>query len=457
MIAKSVAPDKPGQLPASTEIRPADALQGADTTGTNDDDPASVTLPMVGAIPPIDTRDRSDGGRLDRTAWAYDFGRRSDLTKPERAVLLYLVHRAGPQRFFECADSETIIGEWTGYARKAVGTAIKGLIQKGAIAQVRSGKGGNPITSKYQLRGNQTSWRINEKPNHPNVSPGDIDLSQCVPETHPMCPGDPIHPVNPYLPVVDSPEEESTTTGYGHPPEVAAEAALLSSDSFQKSDNPVCDWENDSGEPCDTAKFRNEDCCLAHLVATWWKNPETGELELGATWTKGIRVAIRWYSTHPDSLVEQIADLREEQESRAEAEANARIIRCVGCRETPVADYGQQCESCIERDRWRMAELGRQRAEDAVLLSPTHLRFRAAARELGRVRGTKFNIGALMRDVPGDKAELAGATLHLPFRGSTNRDRFADEYAIHEGVILETIAKHLPGVASIETRLLEGE
>ena len=132
--------------------------------GSFDDNPASTTLPMVGAIPPLDTRDRSDGGPLDRMAWVYEFSRRHDLTKPERAVLHYMAFRAAPQRLFQCDDSEDQIGEWTGYERHSVNRAIKGLIRKGAVYQTRSGKGGHPDASRYRLRGTETWWRVADSP-----------------------------------------------------------------------------------------------------------------------------------------------------------------------------------------------------------------------------------------------------------------------------------------------------
>ena len=85
------------------------------------------------------------------------------------------------------------------------------------------------------------------------------------------------------------------------------------------------------------------------------------------------------------------------------------------------------------------------------------MRWQAAVKELGRLRGNDYSIGALLRDVPLSGVDLDGGTLRLVFRHESNLDRFNAEYDGMAGAILETIAKHLPGVASLETRLLEGE
>ena len=189
MITKSIAPDKPGTSPESTGIGPVDSPEDAGATGTKDFHTDGHQLPDPGIAhqtAPIDTRDRSEGGHLDRTAWAYDFARRHQLTKPERAVLLYMVHRASPQRLFQCDDSEEQIGEWTDYQRKAVNRAIKRLVASGAIYQVRKGgkgKGGEGYSGRYRLRGNETGWRVNGTTAKSNAT---RSPSQCDPESKSM-------------------------------------------------------------------------------------------------------------------------------------------------------------------------------------------------------------------------------------------------------------------------------
>ena len=327
MITNSIAPDKPGTLPASTEIRPVDSPEGAGATGTRDFHTDGHHLPDPGIAQqtaPIDTRDRSEGGHLDRTAWAYDFARRHQLTKPERAVLLYMAHRAGPQRFFQCDDSEEQIADWTDYERKAINRAIKGLINKGAIYQTRKGKGGNHVASRYRLRGSETDWRVEGTPDNPNGTPGYIGDSQwdsgvhwngsngtpgdsqCDPESVPMRPGVPYHPDNhPLLPPVVSSENDETTTTTTREVEAAkAESSLSSSDSQFKKDEP--DVSNDFNRPnvcenCEAPTFREHRLCIPHLVDLFWP-------QLGPTWEKGPRAATRWYNENPDDFAEQLQE-----------------------------------------------------------------------------------------------------------------------------------------------------
>ena len=370
MITNSIAPYKPGPRPASTEIRPVDSPEDSSATGTRDFHTDGHQLPNPGIAQqtaPIDARDRSEGGHLDRTAWAYDFSRRHQLTKPERSVLLYMAHRAGPQRLFQCDDSEEQIADWTDYERKAINRAIKGLINKGAIYQTRKGKGGNHVASRYRLRGSETDWRVEGTPDSPNGTPGGIgdsqrdskghgnaanetpedigdsqwdskghgnaanetpgDIgdsqwdskghgnaanetpgdSQCDPESFPMRPGVPYHPINhPVLPpVVSSKNDETTTTTTRERESTKAELSLSSSDSrFKKDESEVSknlDHPNVC-ENCEATTFRDHHLCIPHLVDLFWP-------QLGPTWEKGPRAAIRWYGQHPDDFEEQIREL----------------------------------------------------------------------------------------------------------------------------------------------------
>ena len=324
-IPKPAAPDKPGQHPASTEIGQVSYPKDAGTTGTRDFQTDGHQLPdpdIAQQTAPIDTRDRSDGGHLDRSSWAYDFSRRHHLSKPERAVLLYMAHRASPQRLFQCDDSEEQIADWTDYERKAINRAIKGLINKGAIYQTRRGKGGNHVPSRYRLRGNETAWRVEETPdtpnetseaignpqwdsgghwNAPNGTPGDF---QCDPESIPMRPGVPYHPDHhPVLPPVVSSFDETTTTTTPDTKLGQAKSSLSSDSQFENHRISISNPPDPSKtcENCDEQTFRSYRWCIPHLVGLFWS-------QLGPTWTKGPRVASRWYKNHPDDFEEQLRE-----------------------------------------------------------------------------------------------------------------------------------------------------
>ena len=327
-IPKPAAPDKPGPRPASTKIRSVISPEDAGATGTKDFHTDGHQLPdpdIAQQTAPIDTRDRSEGGHLDRTSWAYDFSRRHQLSKPERSVLLYMAHRAGPQRLFQCDDSEEQIADWTDYERKAINRAIKGLINKGAIYQTRKGKGGNHVTSRYRLRGSETDWRVEGTLDNPNGTPGDIGNSQWDsgghwnaanetpggsqwdPESVPMHPGVPYHPViHPVLPpVVSSKIDETTTTTTREIESAKSESSLSSSDSRFENNGPEVSKDFDHPnvcENCEAPTFREHQLCIPHLVELSWP-------QLGPTWEKGPRTAIRWYGAHPDDFEEQIREL----------------------------------------------------------------------------------------------------------------------------------------------------
>ena len=397
MITKSIAPDKPGTSPESTGIGPVDSPEDAGATGTKDFHTDGHQLPDPGIAhqtAPIDTRDRSEGGHLDRTAWAYDFARRHQLTKPERAVLLYMVHRASPQRLFQCDDSEEQIGEWTDYQRKAVNRAIKRLVASGAIYQVRKGgkgKGGEGYSGRYRLRGNETGWRVNGTTAKSNAtrspsqcdpeshgdsvnatrspsqcdpeshgdsvnatrSPSQCDLeshgdsvnatrspSQCDPESKSMRPGVPHHPDHhPVLPPVVSFKDETTTTTT-HSAEPTQHESLLSSHSFSQKryEEP---GRTETAEICEDCgketSFRNHDLCVRCLTKLFWP-------QLGPTWEKGPRAAARWYASHPDDFDEQLREAAVEvfEESR-DPEADQELISAAPSAPPPDLGGGTFC------------------------------------------------------------------------------------------------------------------
>ena len=231
-----------------------------------------------------------------------------------------------------------------------------------------------------------------------------------------------------------------------------ADHGLLSSDYFQKSDTTVCIWEKNSGERCGAVVFRDFGSCLAHVVETWWENIATQELGLGRTWEKGIGVAVNWYAKNPDALVEQIAAL---QDKADDEDAKNRCAKCGEPFDANLMNYQNsgRCLGCT----FQRQETAPASEPDLENLSEIYLRFRAATRELGRYNGSKYNVGALLRDVNSSAIESAGETLRMPFRHHTYLNRFNGEYAEHGDVILEYIGKHLPGVTTIETTMLEEE
>ena len=282
--------------------------------GSFDHDPASTTLPMVGAIPPLDSRDRSQGGHLDRTSWVYEFSRRHNLTKPERAVLHYMAFRAAPQRLFQCDDAEDQIGEWTGYERHSVNRAIKGLVRKGALLQTRQGgKGTAHETARYRLRGAETNWRVVGVERGSDGTPGSIGdssmelrvPSQSIPMepgVRPMEPGVPpdgtrsstppvIPPGSPPVPSPDKSGEGNTTTTW-EKTVVATKSSLSSLKKDPEQQFPShCD--------CGIKLYPDFSKCITCLV---------DQFHLADTWEKGRAAAVRWYRQHPDEFKEQLRE-----------------------------------------------------------------------------------------------------------------------------------------------------
>ena len=270
-------------------------------------------------------------------------------------------------------------------------------------------------------------------------------------------------------PTAENVNDKETDSTVVVPP--VAPLAQAEAPSESKSRDGACRWQLEDGQKCGTAVLGDYFECLPHVVEIWWADPETGALELGKTWEKGISAAIRWYSRNPKELLRQVASL--ESKAEAEEEANhcakcgqtfddnrmnyrdsgkclgctfrpAATTLCFACEVTPVSRLGEPCQNCMDADDATRAE------------TPDNLRWLAAVKELGRMRGDNFNIGSLLRDVPLSGVEAVDVTLRLPFRHESNLARFNAEYAAHAGAILETIAKHLPGITTIETTLLEG-
>ena len=71
---------------------------------------------------------------------------------------------------------------------------------------------------------------------------------------------------------------------------------------------------------------------------------------------------------------------------------------------------------------------------------------------LGIVKGEKYNLGALVRDVRPENAVQDRETLTLLFTHADNLERFNAEYVTNQAIILDAIAKHIPGVTTVETR-----
>ena len=70
-------------------------------------------------------------------------------------------------------------------------------------------------------------------------------------------------------------------------------------------------------------------------------------------------------------------------------------------------------------------------------------RWQATVRALGRCKGKKFNLGALLRDCRVDAVSLEGDTLVLPFSHQTNMERMQEEMEEPNGhrLVTESIAK----------------
>ena len=336
--------------------------------GSFDHDPASTTLPMVGAIPPLDSRDRSDGGHLDRTAWVYEFSRRHNLTKPERAVLHYMAFRAAPQRLFQCDDAEDQIGEWTGYERHSINRAIKGLVRKGALMQTRpGGKGIDHQPARYRLRGVETDWRVQGVDGKADGTGSSIgqeteasmelrvpsEQASMEPGVLPMEPG--VLPdgtrsstppgLPPGLPPVVSPDKSAETTDTTTRKETSAQAAS----SLSLAD-PYSEPENLNLCGCGEARFENFRECLPCLV---------DRFQLADTWEKGRSAAVRWYRQHPDEFIEQIREAAADMGAKISSPGSeGEVISDVPSSMQPPPDQGGgtfRCDRCGENASFDVA------------------------------------------------------------------------------------------------------
>ncbi len=70
-------------------------------------------------------------------------------------------------------------------------------------------------------------------------------------------------------------------------------------------------------------------------------------------------------------------------------------------------------------------------------------RWLATVRALGRCKGKKYNLGALLRDCRVDSVSLEGDTLVLPFSHRTNMERMQEEMEDPNGhrMVTEAVAK----------------
>ena len=372
MVTNSTAREKPGPRPASTGIRPTNSPEGAGTTGTRDDNPSSVTLPMVGAIPPEERRERRTGGPLDRASWARTLGQIYQLTTNQRFVLRVLTDFSDASGV--CWPTWGTLAAETGLGRRTIARCIDSLVAVGAVAIDQSGRGTDK-GNRYQLAGGLQRWMIqtstpkvaephlSESPNIPTMQAKGVTVAplesgkrandarkgvtvaplesgkrangarkgvtvaplESGKRANDARKGATVTLITPELTLELSGSKEPDNNRDNNPGDVTANAVLLSSDSFQESDNASCDWENESGKLCGGGVFLDFGSCLTHIVQTWWQNPDTGDLGLGASWKKGIGVAVNWYSKNPDALVEQIAAL---QDKAAAEDAGSRCRNC---------------------------------------------------------------------------------------------------------------------------------
>jgi hypothetical protein len=80
------------------------------------------------------------------------------------------------------------------------------------------------------------------------------------------------------------------------PEQEQKDASSWSSSAFSQDEPTViC-------EDCDEPAFRSHQWCISHLVGLYWP-------QLGPTWTKGSRVAARWYAAHPGDFEEQLREV----------------------------------------------------------------------------------------------------------------------------------------------------
>ena len=139
-------------------------------TGSRDDDPHGVDLPLVDLVAqaPLETspRFRNWPDLQTRLQWADDVGCALTLTHRERAVLWRVCWRAGRRTDGKspgCIESAANMGAGLGYHRSHVGTALQSLVKKGLLEKVARFHNTNIYRPTFQ--------RV-------NVTKRDIDMSQ---------------------------------------------------------------------------------------------------------------------------------------------------------------------------------------------------------------------------------------------------------------------------------------
>ena len=123
-------------------------------------------LPNAGLVsdpPDTPSRDRSSGGLLDRMQWAMDACLLFNLSAPERAVLNNLAFHMDRHRA-QWAMSQATIGLEIAVHPRMVHRAMKGLIQRGLVVLLRSGKGNiDQATNVYSLSGFGMKWSFSPR------------------------------------------------------------------------------------------------------------------------------------------------------------------------------------------------------------------------------------------------------------------------------------------------------
>ena len=134
-----------------------------------------------------------------------------------------------------------------------------------------------------------------------NVTPGDITEADNV--TRLPKNGSIMSPGVTYNPVPLNPNKKEMNPDNDNP--AAKTASSLSSFSFSQREEKTELSENleapTTCENCEVPKFRGHRLCIAHLVTLFWP-------QLGSSWSRGRRAAVRWYEAHPDDFEEQLWD-----------------------------------------------------------------------------------------------------------------------------------------------------
>ena len=323
-------------------------LPQTEPVGTTDFHQDGVQLPGVDLVAEApDPPERKAGGPLDRHLWAVGFSLLHHLKPAERIVLDGMADHANPQGVFHL-KMETL-ATYCGLSRKGVLDISARLYALGAVETLSSGRG-RKSESFYRLTGCMTGWTINqEKPNptskdwrrkhletkpapakrkrqdsnegvRGNVTPGDIiidgvmspgrannvtpgDITEADNVTRLPKNGSIMSPGVTYNPVTLNPKKKETNPDNDNP--AAKTASLLSSLSFSQRDEET-EFSEDLEDPttcedCEAPKFRDHRLCIAHLVALFWP-------QLGSSWSRGRRAAVRWYEANPDDFEEQLRD-----------------------------------------------------------------------------------------------------------------------------------------------------